>query len=66
MAEFMKLTEEEVAKLDKKDVAEMRKVGNSDVEGQGFIKCPFCDTPGYVNGAPLFAHCCECGFTFRV
>ena len=66
MAEFKKLTKEEVAKLDKKDIYVAKKAAPGEVEGQGITRCPLCGTLLHVPGTPPYVTCCECGITFHV
>ena len=64
MAEFKKMTKEEVAALDKKDIVTAVKAGEGEVEGQGLIRCPYCGTLLRVPGNPRFVTCCNCWNTF--
>ena len=64
MAEFKKLSKEEVEKLDKKDIVMAEKAANGEVEGQGIIRCPACGALLHVPGAPRFVTCCNCLNTF--
>ena len=65
MAELKKLSKEEVAKLDKKDIVVAEKAAAGEVEGQGIIRCPSCGAILHVFGAPNFVTCCNCWETFR-
>ena len=65
MAEFKKMTKEEVAAVDKKDIVMAEKAANGEVEGQGIIRCPACGALLHVPGAPRFVTCCDCYGTFR-
>ena len=66
MAEFKKLTKEEVAKLDKKDIYVAKKAAAGEVEGQGITRCPYCGTLLRVAGTPPYVTCCDCLGTFHV
>ena len=65
MAEFKKLSKEEVEKLDKKDIVVAEKAASGEVEGQGVIRCPSCGMLLNVPGTPAFVTCSNCWGTFR-
>ena len=65
MAEFKKMTKEEIAAVDKKDIVTATKAGEGEVEGQGIIRCPYCGALLRTFGNPRFVTCCDCYGTFR-
>ena len=66
MAEFKKLSKEEVEKLDKKDIVLAEKAGEGEVEAQGGfkIRCPKCGTVGTCSKVGYF-YCMTCFSTFH-
>ena len=65
MAELKKLSAEEVAKLDKKDIRVAREAASGEVEGQAYpVRCPHCGTMIHVSPG-WYWNCPECGSTFH-
>ena len=61
MAEFKKMTKEEVAAVDKKDFVVAKKAAAGEVEGQGKVwPCPYCGALQFASDNPKFVICPHC------
>ena len=65
MSEWKKLSEEETAGINKKEITVTVKGEASEVEGQGIVfSCPSCGTVSYIEGTSLILMCHACGNVF--